>query len=403
MRVLKGKSGITILFRPMKTGLVDMRYYVKCGAVDESPSEWGYAHALEHMVYAGTSKRDWQQINRDWEKLGAYYNAETLHDRTVYLTTCLKKHWQEAYEVLADMFYNCTFPAERWEDIERPAVLSEILDDLDDEPGVLMEELYSQGIGDRYHSIVGGIDAIKKATIKDLTRFYEEYYQGDNVVLVITGDIGEKELLQAVNRYDRLQVRRPVRRKKFRFNFDYTPLEVVQPGTQQAYIQAIAPIQIPRKYRTKVALEIGVNCRSQYLFEELRERRGLVYGASSSLYWHLPGTLFLQARTATEVSNQDKTINAFKEALSNFPHDGLTAERINNMKQATIYSTINESEDIETSADWMWDAWEEKQLDGDPYEDYIRIVERLTVESIRSTTRLNVSDEHKLGKLVGQQ
>ena len=401
MKVLKGKSGVTVLFRPMKTGLVDMGYYVQVGAADESPAEWGYCHALEHMVFAGTEKRTWLEINREWEKYGTWYNAYTWHDRTIYQTTGLKKHWKESYEVLADMFYNCQFPVERWEEVEKPAVISEIEADLDNEASVLTQTLYEKGIGVRYHSILGGVDVIRSATMEDLTRFYEEYYQGDNVVLVVTGDLTEKQLMKAVNRYDRLQTRNSVKRKKFRFNFNYAPIRLVDTGVQQGHLQTLMPLAMPRTYRTRVGLCLGVACLSQYLFEELREKRGLVFEASASLYWNIPGQVFLQCETATEMGRLDKTQRAFREAINSFPEYGLSAERINNMKMGEKYATINEQEDIDSSAENMWEAYIEGQVDTDPYKKHLKLIDHLSVESIRSTTRLHVLGKYKLGKLVG--
>ncbi len=401
MKVLKGKSRVTVLFRPMKTGLVDMRYYVQVGAVDESPAEWGYCHALEHMVFAGTEKRTWLEINREWEKYGTGYTAYTGHDRTIYQTTGLKKHWKESYEVLADIFYNCQFPSERWEEVEKPAVISEIEASLDDEATALTETLYSKGIGARYHSILGGIDVIRNATMDDLTRFYEEYYQGDNVVLIVTGDLTEKQLMKVVNRYDRLQTRTAVKRKKFRFHFNYAPVKLVDTSVYQGHLQTLMPLVIPRTYRTRVGLCLGVACLSQYLFEELREKRGLVYGASASLYWDIPEQVFLQCETAAEMVNLKKTQRAFREAINSFPEHGLSAERINNMKMGETYATINEQENIDFSAENIWEAYTEGQLDTDPYKKHLRLIERLSVESIRSTTRLHVLGKYKLGKLVG--
>jgi len=401
MKVLKGKSGITVLFRPMKTDLVDMQYFVKVGAVDESPAEWGYCHALEHMVFAGTPKRTWLEINREWEKYGTWYNAYTWHDRTIYLTTGLKKHWKESYEVLADMFYNCQFPEDRWEDVEKHAVVSEIEAELDNEDLVLTEALYGKGVGPRYHSIVGGIESIKAATIGDLTRFYEEYYQGDNVYLLVTGDLTEKQLMKVVNRYDRLQTRGKIKRKKFRFNFNYAPITLKNNNIQQGYLQTLMPLRKPRTYRTRVGLSLGVDCLSQYLFEELRDKRGLVYGASASLYWEIPGHVFLRCKTATEMSKLDETQKAFREAIDSFPEYGLSAERINNIKMGETYATVSAKESIDSSATWLWDALEEKVVDMDPYKKHIWAMSQLSVESIRTTTRLHVLGKNKIGKLIG--
>ncbi len=400
MRVLKGNSGVTVLFRPMKTTLVDFRYYVKCGAVDESPGEWGYSHALEHMVFAGTKKRSWLQINRAWEKLGTYYNAHTYHDKTTYEATGLKKHWRESYEILADMFYNCQFPEARWEDVEKKAVIAEIQGDMDDESGFLEEELYTRALGERYHSIVGGVDVIRKATIQDLTRFYGEYYHGDNVLLMVTGDLTEKQLMQAVNKYDRLQ---PgiTKRKKFRANFNYNSFRLVDSGTEQSHLHTLMPLAMPRLYRTRIALGLGVGCLSQYLFEELREKNGLCYGSGASLYWDIPGNLFLHTKTDADLARLSKTQRILSKALADFSSEGLSADRIRNMKMSEIYASSSAAANIDTSASWLWDSWEEGMLKKDPYDLHVRTIEKLSVESVRSTTRLHIIGKHKLGKLVG--
>ncbi len=400
MKVLRGTSGITVLFRPMETNLVDVQYYVRAGAADESPAEWGYCHALEHMVFAGTKKRNWLEINRAWEKCGTYYNARTSHDLTAYHETSLKKYWQESYEILTDMLYNCQFPQDRWEEVEKPAIISEIEAELDDEETVLSDALYSQGIGPRYHSIQGGIDIIKKATVADITCFYEEYYQGNNVYLIVTGNLTEKQLMKVVNRYDRLQTRNPIRKKKFRFHFNAKPIVIKDRDVKQGYIQTLLPLAMPRTYRTKIGLELGVECLSQYLFEELRAKRGLVYDIEAGLEWSIPGHVFLECNTATDLNKLTITQQFLQNALFRFSEEGLSTERITNMKMSEEYNTLEDQEDINSSGEWLWDAYEEKQTSVDPYKNHLKILERLSVESIRSTTRLNTVGTHKLGKLV---
>ena len=97
----------------------------------------------------------------------------------------------------------------------------------------------------------------------------------------------------------------------------------------------------------------------------------------------------------------DKTQRAFREAVNSFPEKGLSVERINNMKMGEIYTTVNAQEDIDSSAAWLWDAFEEDVIDMDPYQKHIWTMSHLSVESIRTTTRLHVFGKDKLGKLVG--
>ena len=172
-------------------------------------------------------------------------------------------------------------------------------------------------------------------------------------------------------------------------------------GLSQAYFQTLMPLTVPRTARTRIGLELGVDCLSQYLFEELREKRGLVYGAGASLYWELPGQVFLQCRTATDMDKLDKTQRAFREAINSFTEHGLSTERINNIKVGEVRATVNAQEDIDCSASWLWDAFEEGMVSMDPFDTQILAMSHISVESIRTTTRLHVLGKDKLGKLVG--
>ena len=242
MKLLKAKSGLPVLFRPMKSGLVDVRYFISCGAMDEArPEDEGLCHALEHMLYAGTENRNWMEMNRALERVGSWFNAYTWHDRTIYRITCLKKHWQESYEVLADMLYNPIFPEERWEEVEKGAVISEIQGEEDDADFLLSEGLYKDALGPRYHPIVGNIDNIRRASMSDLKSFYDRYYCGNNILLTVTGDLTETQVLRAVNKHDRLRLQRPPKREKLSFKFDYKSFAINKQELEQNTIQLLKP------------------------------------------------------------------------------------------------------------------------------------------------------------------
>ena len=59
-------------------------YFVKTGSRDETEEVAGVSHFLEHMMFKGTDKRSPADINREFDELGANYNAYTSDERTVY-------------------------------------------------------------------------------------------------------------------------------------------------------------------------------------------------------------------------------------------------------------------------------------------------------------------------------
>lgn len=403
MKILRAKSGLPVLFRPMKSGLVDIRYFVRCGAMDETrPTEEGLCHALEHMLYSGTKNRDWMEMNRSLERLGSWFNAYTYHDRTIYQITCLKRNWQEAYEVLADMMYNPTFPEERWEEVEKGAVISEMQAAEDDPDFLLAEGIYRDGLGKRYHPVLGNIPNIRQATISDLKSFYDRYYCGNNMLLTVTGDLTETQVLKAVNKHDQLRPQRPPKKEKLSFKFNYKPFAIKKQELEQSTIQLLKPLPLPRTIQGKLGLTLATSCLTQYLFEELRERRGLCYGAKAELYWDIPGNLFLTVETSTDEERFGKTKKALRKSLNSFIKDGLTTERIRNNKMSEIYSTVNSRERIERSSDWLWDAWEEG-IKKDPFEYQLKALETLNHGTVRRAALQTINGRAKFGKITEKQ
>src|SRR3989454_10327899 len=79
------KNGLTVLVREQQAvPLVSITTYVKAGYFDEDDRISGISHVIEHMFFKGTSKRAVGEIARDTQALGAYLNAYTYYDRTVY-------------------------------------------------------------------------------------------------------------------------------------------------------------------------------------------------------------------------------------------------------------------------------------------------------------------------------
>ena len=78
-------------------------FFVKTGSRDESDAIAGVSHFLEHMVFKGTPKRTAEDVNRDFDEMGAHYNAFTSEEKTVYYAAVLPEYQTPAVELLADI------------------------------------------------------------------------------------------------------------------------------------------------------------------------------------------------------------------------------------------------------------------------------------------------------------
>ena len=400
MELLTSKTGTQILFRKLDSKLVDFRYVVKVGALDETPAQEGYSHFIEHMLFNGTKNRDWQTINRDCEKIGTWIDGFTELETTSYQIGCLKDYWKEAFEILADTLYNPTFLEERWEQIEKPTLISEIQISHDDEYSSICDKAFRDALGTNYHDPVGNIKVLKKTKIKDLKKFYDTHYRGSNITLLVTGDLTKQELLKIVNTYDQNSRRVPPKKKKHIYSFNYKTLNMAR-YIEQSILYLCKPINVPRTLRSKISLEIGINCLNQYLFEELRERKGLCYEVSAELEWGIPDNLFLCISTSSSKESFKKIERNLKASLNSFLHEGLSKERIVNLKLREIYGTIGDKENIKASADWMWDAYQD-QVYADPFESYLDILNALNTSNIKHTTQRALEGKMKITKMESE-
>ncbi|MFG0273795.1 MAG: M16 family metallopeptidase [Phycisphaerales bacterium] len=96
-------------------------FFVKTGARDETSDLMGVSHFLEHMMFKGTDRRTADDINREFDELGAKYNAYTSSEITCFYAQTLPEHTAQAVDLLADMMR----PALRDEDFnqERNVIL----------------------------------------------------------------------------------------------------------------------------------------------------------------------------------------------------------------------------------------------------------------------------------------
>src|SRR5271168_5586732 len=111
---------------------VALGFFVKTGARDESPDVCGVTHFLEHMVFKGTPHRTALDVNRDFDKIGAQYNAFTSEENTVFHAAVLPEYLPQAVDILSDILR----PSLRDEDFntEKNVIIEEI-GMYEDQPG----------------------------------------------------------------------------------------------------------------------------------------------------------------------------------------------------------------------------------------------------------------------------
>src|ERR1035437_9680579 len=74
-------------------------FFVRTGSRDETPQVAGVSHFLEHMMFKCTARRSSFDINRDFDEMGAQYNAFTSEENTVYYASVLPEFQERALDL----------------------------------------------------------------------------------------------------------------------------------------------------------------------------------------------------------------------------------------------------------------------------------------------------------------
>lgn len=166
---------------------VALGFFVEAGARDETDAVAGVSHFLEHMAFKGTPTRTALDVNREFDELGARYNASTSEETTLYYAAVLPECQDRALRLLADILR----PSLREDDfeMEKQVILEEIRV-YEDQPPFGADEkckaLYFNGhpLG---RSVLGTSQSVGQLSAEAMRSYFQKRYSPTNIVLAATG------------------------------------------------------------------------------------------------------------------------------------------------------------------------------------------------------------------------
>ena len=195
-------NGLRVVLIPHRANpMVASAVIVGAGVVDEPQAASGASHFLEHLLFNGTATRTQRQLYDDVDRLGAYNNATTREDHTLFTLLVAKEHAEEGLAIQADMLFRSTIPEENFEK-ERKIVLEELARDRSD-PSYDLEAAFRLTAFSGTpiaRPVLGTEDSLGAITREQVLRYYKARYVPANMVLVVMGDFDPSEMLAAVKR-----------------------------------------------------------------------------------------------------------------------------------------------------------------------------------------------------------
>jgi len=281
-------NGIPVIIQEHRgSDVVALQLWVRAGARDETATELGLAHYLEHMLFRGTASRPGGFVERDVEGVGGRMNAGTSLDYTFYYVTLPARRLVPGLEMLADIAVNATLDADVLEK-EKEVVLEEMRLNDDNPRRRLGRQLYTHLFqGHPYgRQVIGTPELVRGLTRDTLSGFYRRHYVPEAFAVVVVGAIDPQQALAtASTTFGRLPrsgvTRLPV-----------APLPAFRPHRQEmthpgghAYLGVAWPAtRIAHADTPALDLLVSIlgRSRSSRLVQALRERDGLVVSVSAS-------------------------------------------------------------------------------------------------------------------------
>lgn len=315
-------------------------FWVGVGSRDESEGQHGSTHFLEHLLFKGTKRRTALEIASAFDEVGGESNAATAKESTCYYARVLDTDLPMAIDVIADMVTSAVIdPAELEQ--ERDVILEEIAMDGDDPTDVAHEHFVAAVLGD--HALgrpIGGTpEAIKAVPRESVWEHYQKHYRPETLVITAAGGLEHEAVCELVLNALRTAgwslddgVAPVARRSSTAAVITGTAgLQVVNRKVEQANIIVGCPSLTAtdsRRYVMSVLNSILGGGMSSRLFQEIREKRGLVYSTYSFASAYADAGYFgMYAGCSPQKVGQ--VIGLLVEELEKLAADGVTEAELN--------------------------------------------------------------------------
>ncbi|MCV2491963.1 insulinase family protein [Geodermatophilus sp. YIM 151500] len=331
-------GGLRVLTETMPGVLsATLGIWVGVGSRDEPARLAGSSHFLEHLLFKGTRTRSALEIATAMDAVGGEMNAFTAKEHTCYYANVLASDLPLAVTLLADLVTEARNTAEDLES-ERTVVLEEIAM-RDDEPGDAVHDLFAETLfGDTPlgRSVLGDVATVEGLGRDDVDGWYRRRYALPSVVVTAAGRVDHRQVLDLVLAAFGERVGGEGRPAPLRRGDDAVhdrparPHGLISRRTEQTHL-LLGTLGLgrldERRYAAAVLDAAVGGGMSSRLFQEIRERRGLVYSVGSSLT-HYAGTGSFTVYAGCSPKRVPEVLRLVRAELARVAAEGLTTAEV---------------------------------------------------------------------------
>jgi predicted Zn-dependent peptidase len=340
-------NGIRIVSKKMPhVHSVSMGVWVTAGARDESSSESGLSHFIEHMIFKGTEKRTAFQIAKEFDAIGGQTNAFTSAENTCYHAKVIDTRLETMVDILSDIFLNSVFDDKEVEN-ERAVILQEIamVEDSPDEYIHVLSGRNFWGDNSLGQSVLGTRENVAAFNAHTLKGFFHKFYQPERIVISVAGNLEHNRLVDLIGpvfgsiRPGNSFPERTTPKGNSRINLHQRKLEQVHIclGTKGLSITD------PRRFTYSLMNTILGGNMSSRLFQEIREKRGLAYSVYSFISSYVDTGVF-GAYAGVNPENVRESTELILKEIAKLKHIRVDPNELQDAKEHTKGSLMLASE-----------------------------------------------------------
>lgn len=349
------ENGLEVITIKKDTKITSINLGVRVGSLYEDIKEKGISHFIEHMLFKGTSIRNYEKLNDELEFLGGEYNAYTDYTSTVYTISCLEDEMKKAIDILGDMIINSSFKEKEIEK-ERGVILAEMRaskDDIEDLSFKKINEIAFEKSPLKY-DVAGLEENVKSYKRDDLIKFYNKYYIPGNSLITIVSSFEHEEVLREVEKVFSLWKEGNILEKEI-INEKNIPciLESTKENIEQntiVYLYTFHDLDKELELPLRILNHRLGESSNSLLFREVREKKGLAYDIYTSIdMTNNVKTLYIYTAVGEEDLNQAiKSINSIIDLVKN--KASVIGERdlelMKKVHKTAVISTLEDPSDL---------------------------------------------------------
>jgi predicted Zn-dependent peptidase len=321
-------------------------FFVRTGSRDETPEVCGVSHFLEHMVFKGTERRSAFDVNRDFDSIGADYNAFTSEENTVYHAAVLPEYLPRVTDILADILR----PSLREDDfqMEKKVIINEI-GRYEDMPMFAAydnaKKVYFAGhaLG---NSILGTPESITALGRDAMHDYFRRRYVANNVLVSVAGAFDWPAVVELVEKHCGAWESGPVGRECLRETGGSQKQQVMKRDkVAQQYLVLMSPgpsATSPLRHAADLLSMVVGDDSGSRLYWALIDP-GLAESADFSFHEYDHAGVFYTSCSG-EPEQTEENLQTIREVLGSVQKDGISEDELNQARNKLLSRVVRSGE-----------------------------------------------------------